>query len=423
VAKLVVNPTSSAKREIPLPRSLLSIGRDPSNDLVLPDAMVSRRHAVIEFRGSQYYIRDCNSSNGSLVNGDKISERNLRDGDLVAIGTARLLFREDVEVEELGAKVVQHPSSPRLNCPSCGSDHRKGDLFCRQCGAQLAQNVPPKAVCTSCGTVVPLPAKFCNACGAVLTPEESSPDSTRPRPIPPEVDVERGEPKASTPEPEHLTDLPLRPPDASRPGESPRAQRVAAVEHAIAPAGAKEVAPPPAEAPNPWPPPRPQRIEPRPREFAEKPQRIRVSEPAGRLARLGASLLDSALVSLAQLALAAPVVYYWLSHRWPPSSEEPLFVPILLSMAVFCLGLLLGAGYYVYFWGVKGATPGKQALGIAVEGIDGRFPIGFAKAAARLFGYIVSGALLGIGFLLIAFGKPALHDRIAGTRVVRRGGA
>ena len=53
MAKLIVNPTSSNRREVPLGRALTSIGRDPSNDLVLPDAMVSRRHAVIEFRGSQ----------------------------------------------------------------------------------------------------------------------------------------------------------------------------------------------------------------------------------------------------------------------------------------------------------------------------------------------------------------------------------
>src|SRR2546423_1199889 len=89
MAKLIINPTSSSRREIALARTIVSIGRDPSNDVVLPDAMVSRRHAVIEYRGSQYFLRDCNSSNGSLVNGDRVSERNLRDGDLVAIGTAR----------------------------------------------------------------------------------------------------------------------------------------------------------------------------------------------------------------------------------------------------------------------------------------------------------------------------------------------
>ena len=73
MAKLILNPTSSSRREIALARTLLSIGRDPSNDLVLPDALVSRRHAVIECRANQYVIRDCNSSNGSLVNGDRVT--------------------------------------------------------------------------------------------------------------------------------------------------------------------------------------------------------------------------------------------------------------------------------------------------------------------------------------------------------------
>jgi hypothetical protein len=168
MAKIIVNPTSSSRREFALPRTLVSIGRDPSNDVVLPDAMVSRRHAVIEYRGSQYYIRDCNSSNGSLVNGDRVSERSLRDGDLVAIGTARLLFRDDLNLEDPAAKVVHHPSAPRQQCPSCEAEYRKGDLFCRQCGAAVAQ-APPKLVCTSCGTAVLLPARFCNACGSSLS--------------------------------------------------------------------------------------------------------------------------------------------------------------------------------------------------------------------------------------------------------------
>ena len=66
MAKLVVNPTSPSRREIPLTRStIVTIGRDPSNDLVLPDAMVSRRHAVVEHRGEHFYLRDCGSANGS----------------------------------------------------------------------------------------------------------------------------------------------------------------------------------------------------------------------------------------------------------------------------------------------------------------------------------------------------------------------
>src|SRR5215470_4369144 len=180
MAKLIVNPTSSNRREISLSRStLLAIGRDPSNDLVLPDAMVSRRHAVIEWRGTQFFVRDCNSSNGSVVNGDRISERLLRDSDLVAIGTARLLFRDDLA--EPGAKVVPHPSSPRLQCPACNAEYRKGDLFCRECGEKIGSaSGPPKIICASCGTAVTLPARFCNACGTAIPRADGKPDEPAP---------------------------------------------------------------------------------------------------------------------------------------------------------------------------------------------------------------------------------------------------
>jgi len=96
LAKLVINPTSATKKEIPIVTRVISIGRDPSNDLVLSDSMVSRRHAILEHRDNQYILRDNNSSNGTMVNGDRVDiEKPLRDGDLVAIGSSRLLFQLD----------------------------------------------------------------------------------------------------------------------------------------------------------------------------------------------------------------------------------------------------------------------------------------------------------------------------------------
>src|SRR5687768_7681646 len=177
--------------------------------------MVSRRHAVIEYRGSQYFLRDCNSSNGSLVNGDRVSERNLRDGDLVAIGTARILFRETLEGEESAGKVVQHPSAPRLNCPTCQADYRKGDQFCRQCGEVVAPAPPRKAVCTSCGTVVPLPAKFCNACGQTLSPAAMDDlEITKPRAVAddpdPQPDPGPGPRDLPPPSPKPVPEPPVR---------------------------------------------------------------------------------------------------------------------------------------------------------------------------------------------------------------------
>jgi uncharacterized RDD family membrane protein YckC len=97
------------------------------------------------------------------------------------------------------------------------------------------------------------------------------------------------------------------------------------------------------------------------------------------------------------------------------------YFPILVSLAMVPIALVLGGAYYAFFWGLKGATPGKRVLGLSVVADDGTTPIGMSRATLRVLGYVASGLLLGIGFLMIAFGGTALHDRIAGTRVVRRG--
>jgi uncharacterized RDD family membrane protein YckC len=117
-----------------------------------------------------------------------------------------------------------------------------------------------------------------------------------------------------------------------------------------------------------------------------------------------------------QSLLLAPIAYYWATRT---AADVP-FLPILLSVTLLLLAALLGLAYYVYFWGIKGATPGKEFLDLRVEGENGAFPIGLARAALRVFGYLLSTAALGIGFLMIAFRGDGLHDRVAGTRIVRR---
>ncbi len=412
VAKLILNPTSSTRREIALKGSLLSIGRDPSNDLVLPDAMVSRRHAVIEYRGSQYYLRDCNSSNGSVVNGDRVEERNLRDGDLVAIGTARLLFREDLP--EAGAKVVAHPSAPRLECSSCQAEYRKGELFCRECGTAIAPSGPPRVVCASCGTAVLLPARFCSSCGSPLTPDRQRIEAAKPAAEPP---------PALTPAPLGSSLLPTlesdepptRPTGAAPvvdppPPSDPRGGRFQA---ATAPA-----LPPPSV-----PLPRPTRSTPRRedgpwtlRPAEPRPQGNQGAPPADPGRRLLAGLVDVLAVLAGEALLLGPLTYYW----WSRELSEVSFLPVLASVTLSVVGVLLGAAYFVGFWGLRGATPGKELLGLRVTDEDGGSPIGLGRAALRFLGYLLSAASLGIGFLMIAAGGGGLHDRVARTRVVRR---
>jgi pSer/pThr/pTyr-binding forkhead associated (FHA) protein len=53
---------------------------------------VSREHAIIERHGKQVFIRDCESLNGTWVDGKVVSEAELVDGSLVQIGTFSMRF-------------------------------------------------------------------------------------------------------------------------------------------------------------------------------------------------------------------------------------------------------------------------------------------------------------------------------------------
>jgi len=72
----------------------LRIGRSPASDIVLDDASVSRRHAVIVHRGGRAMILDDRSLNGVFVNGERVGEAVLNDGDGIAIGHVSARFHE-----------------------------------------------------------------------------------------------------------------------------------------------------------------------------------------------------------------------------------------------------------------------------------------------------------------------------------------
>src|SRR5262245_41337162 len=66
------------------------IGRASELDMVLVEDMVSRRHARIACTDTQILLEDLGSTNGTFVNGEKISRTTLKEGDRVLIGTSIL---------------------------------------------------------------------------------------------------------------------------------------------------------------------------------------------------------------------------------------------------------------------------------------------------------------------------------------------
>lgn len=71
------------------------VGRDEQADIRVDEALVSRTHARIEPREGGYAVLDLGSTNYTRVNGEVISERNLRHGDEVRFARARCQYLED----------------------------------------------------------------------------------------------------------------------------------------------------------------------------------------------------------------------------------------------------------------------------------------------------------------------------------------
>jgi hypothetical protein len=70
----------------------MPIGRRPDSAVFLDDVTVSRDHALIVRRGSEYYLDDCGSLNGTYVNRRRIESQRLADGDELQIGKYKLAF-------------------------------------------------------------------------------------------------------------------------------------------------------------------------------------------------------------------------------------------------------------------------------------------------------------------------------------------
>ena len=73
----------------------LTIGRGPENDLTVPSAAVSRKHAAIMFREGRWYVEDRGSYNGTFLNGTRVNPGTplpLRHADRIEIGGDAFLF-------------------------------------------------------------------------------------------------------------------------------------------------------------------------------------------------------------------------------------------------------------------------------------------------------------------------------------------
>ncbi len=134
-----------------------------------------------------------------------------------------------------------------------------------------------------------------------------------------------------------------------------------------------------------------------------------LAEAVGFWPRVGGYVLDQvALIMLSYLIFGVPAR--------PASTSFELSQ--LFGMR-FLYDTILSTVYYVGLNGYFGATLGKMVIGAKIVNLDGS-NIGFFKAFLRMLASFLSGIILCIGYLMVAFreDKRGLHDLIVGTRVI-----
>ncbi len=134
----------------PLEGDQLTIGRDSTNAVVINDAEISRRHSRLTFQGGKYVVEDLGSTNGTFVNGQRLSGPYvLKAGDVLAFGEQIVLMYDAVNVDPgatmVSSKAVRSnavPSAPVSAAPPVQSYSGQVPVSPAQTSAKPTNLVP-----------------------------------------------------------------------------------------------------------------------------------------------------------------------------------------------------------------------------------------------------------------------------------------
>ena len=92
MVKLVLKFKDVVLEEFPVTRESVTVGRAPDNDIVIDNTLVSRHHVKIVEDGTHYIVEDLGSGNGTLLNGQEVVKKTLRDQDEILVGKHTVVF-------------------------------------------------------------------------------------------------------------------------------------------------------------------------------------------------------------------------------------------------------------------------------------------------------------------------------------------
>lgn len=106
--KLLLLNTNGPSQEFVLAKSIVTIGRMITNDIVLNDVRVSRNHARLECGPSGALLVDLGSSNGTRLNGVSIDSASLKPNDTISLGSQQLKYKVEDPNEDVGMTIIDN---------------------------------------------------------------------------------------------------------------------------------------------------------------------------------------------------------------------------------------------------------------------------------------------------------------------------
>jgi len=155
MARLVLLSEGLTGRTFELKAEKTTVGRIPDNTFEIPEASVSSHHAEIHLRGNEVFIKDLNSTNGTFVNGEKVSEVVLKPGQILRLGMVEMRLETADPVSAAAAtKKVQTLDQTRVIPQGVKLDELEGSRTPLDFGKSGFEKKDNKAVKTFIAVVI-----------------------------------------------------------------------------------------------------------------------------------------------------------------------------------------------------------------------------------------------------------------------------
>src|SRR5947208_13093701 len=117
MGKLVVSLDGVVIKEVQITKDKTTLGRRPYNDIVIDNLAVSGEHAVLQMVGSDVFIEDLNSTNGTYINGKAVKKQLLTHNDTVEIGKYKIKYLVEDGTDYEKTMIMR----PRMQVPAPGA--------------------------------------------------------------------------------------------------------------------------------------------------------------------------------------------------------------------------------------------------------------------------------------------------------------